>query len=69
MKRLVLLIALVVASGGCTHVAPYAREHLSEPSMDLSREAAEERFRAHIKESREGAIGASGNAGGGCGCN
>jgi hypothetical protein len=37
--------------------------------MDPASEAAEVRFQAHLRESREGATASSGAAGGGCGCN
>lgn len=58
-----------VALAGCAHVAPYEREALSRPSMDAEREASETSFRAHVHDSREGATGAHGSSGGGCGCN
>jgi hypothetical protein len=54
---------------GCAHVKPHEREILSRPSMDPASEAAEVRFQAHLRESREGATASSGAAGGGCGCN
>jgi hypothetical protein len=55
---------------GCGHVSPYEREHLSRPCMDRSeRDAAKGRFVAHVYDAREGAMGTTENAGGGCGCN
>jgi Domain of unknown function (DUF4266) len=62
------LFALVLFSG-CVVVKPFQREYLSERAMRPAAEAAEDRFRAHWQESREGAIGGFGAAGGGCGCN
>lgn len=54
---------------GCVHVAPYEREDLSRPGMDVEREASEASFQAHVYDSREGATGGTGSTGGGCGCN
>ncbi len=62
-------LALLCLAAGCVHVAPYEREHLARPSMDFSREGREIAFRSHVHESREGAMGGNGAAGGGCGCN
>lgn len=54
---------------GCVHVAPYEREALSRPGMDVEAEGGETSFRAHVHDSREGATGGHGSTGGGCGCN
>ena len=62
----------VLASGltACAHVSPYEREHLSRPCMDRAeRDAARGRFVAHVYDAREGAMGTTESAGGGCGCN
>jgi len=65
-----LLAALVLVLGGCSHVAPYEREHLAKPVMDTgAREQLRSRFYAHVYDAREGAMGATDTAGGGCGCN
>lgn len=65
-----LLCALAFSLVGCAHVSPYEREYLSRPCMDRSeRDAARGRFVAHVYDAREGAMGATDNAGGGCGCN
>ncbi len=73
MTRVAMLIVAVVSAasllGGCAHVAPYEREDLARTSMDIARESSEMGFRAHVHESREGASGGMGAAGGGCGCN
>jgi len=71
--RAVLLIASLVAAAasvtGCVHVAPYEREYLASPAMDVSQERQEAAFKAHVFTAREGATGGSGATGGGCGCN
>jgi hypothetical protein len=72
MVRLTFVaVALVAVLGsvGCAHVAPYEREHLAKPNMDLKREELRGRFYAHVYDAREGAVGSSDSAGGGCGCN
>ncbi len=69
-KRVLFTLLLAApAVSGCTHVAPYEREHLARPSMDTSSESRENRFKAHVFDSREGAMGGYGSTGGGCGCN
>jgi hypothetical protein len=69
IRLLPLLIALLFGSSACVHVAPYEREQLANPTMDLSRESMPTRFRAHAFDAREGATGGHGSTGGGCGCN
>jgi hypothetical protein len=58
--------------GGCAiepWVKPYEREHLADPIMKLSRDALAQKHIEHVHDVREGARGASGVQGGGCGCN
>jgi hypothetical protein len=50
-------------------VKPYEREHLADPQMKFSRFALADKHREHVHEVREGARGATGVQGGGCGCN
>jgi len=55
---------------GCSHVAPYEREYLAKPGMDTEqREAMRRTFYSHVYDAREGAMGTTDSAGGGCGCN
>jgi len=68
LRRAALALLLMLA--GCTHVAPYQRETLAKPTMDTTeREALRNRFYAHVYDAREGAMGTTDSAGGGCGCN
>lgn len=67
---------LVLASlflGGCSSfepwVKPYEREHLADPIMAFERDPVSAAYMGHVFESREGARGALGSVGGGCGCN
>jgi hypothetical protein len=71
-RSFILAIAAAAACllAGCSHVAPYQREQLSKPGMDTAqREAMRGQFYSHVYDAREGAMGTSEHAGGGCGCN
>ena len=50
-------------------VKPYEREHLADPIMSFAPNPVSSSYRDHVFESREGAKGATGSVGGGCGCN
>jgi hypothetical protein len=50
-------------------VKPYEREHLADPIMQLAPNPVSSSYIDHVYESREGAKGATGGVGGGCGCN
>lgn len=71
--RLAALAALASAFAGCAPiepwVKPYERERLADPIMQFQRDALAERHRDHVFTVREGARGATGVQGGGCGCN
>ena len=67
-----VLVLCSVAFTGCAiqpWVKPYEREKLSDPIMQFSRAALADKHREHIHNVREGARGATGVQGGGCGCN
>jgi hypothetical protein len=74
-RPLGLPLALVLTCsvlGGCAvqpWVKPYEREHLADPLMQFSRDTLPDAHREHIHAVREGARGATGVQGGGCGCN
>jgi hypothetical protein len=65
--------ALLALVAGCAPihpwVKPYQREHLADPIMALDRNPVSSEFLQHVFEVREGARGATGGVGGGCGCN
>ena len=66
------VLAMTVLLGGCAiqpWVKPFERERLADPIMSFSRESLPERHRDHVRDVREGARGATGVQGGGCGCN
>ena len=50
-------------------VKPYERERLADPMMKFARDALAEKHSEHVRDVREGARGATGVQGGGCGCN
>jgi hypothetical protein len=66
----VLLLAVVA---GCAEpqpwVKPYEREHFADVVMSADRNPGVTTYLEHVYESREGARGATGTVGGGCGCN
>jgi len=65
----VLLPALLCGCAIQPWVKPYERERLADPIMAFSRNTLPERHRDHVRDVREGARGATGVQGGGCGCN
>ena len=68
---LVLAVAAVAVSGCSVEpwVKPYERDHLADPIMSFDRDPVSSSYTGHVYEAREGARGATGGAGGGCGCN
>lgn len=68
-----LAFSAAVALSACAPiepwVKPYEREHLADPIMAFDRYPVSSTYLDHVFEAREGARGATGNAGGGCGCN
>jgi hypothetical protein len=60
------LAALVLASTGCTHVAPYDRGRLAHPTMT---QAVGSAAADHLHAVQEGAAGGGSVAESGCGCN
>lgn len=72
ITRTVLLTATLLL-GACSGVEPwvkpYERSHLADPVMSLSRDPVSSAYVTHVYQAREGARGAEGGTGGGCGCN
>lgn len=69
----VLILAVLLAAGGCSTakwtVKPHQRELLADRIMQVGGNGQETAADEHILANREGAIGGTGTAGGGCGCN
>jgi hypothetical protein len=70
-----LVVAACAASAGCGSfevkpwVSPYERNNLADPIMSFNRAPASQAYLQHVYGAREGARGAEGGSGGGCGCN
>lgn len=66
------LLLVCACLSGCSvqpWVKPYERERLADPMMKFARDAMAEKHSEHVRDVREGARGATGVQGGGCGCN
>jgi hypothetical protein len=66
---LTMLSAWGMFAQGCAVVAPYERERLARPDMELGRNVDVAAGEEHATAYREGSSGATGTSGGGCGCN
>jgi len=68
-----LCIASLFGAAGCGSVEPwvkpYERQNFADPIMALDRDPVSSAYINHVFEAREGARGAVGSHGGGCGCN
>ena len=71
--RMSAAIGALVLLSGCGNiepwVKPYERQQLADPIMSLDPHPVSTSYIHHVFEAREGARGALGSAGGGCGCN
>lgn len=71
--RLVALLSMLLLLGACSSiepwVKPYERDRLADPIMSFDRDPISSAYIQHVYQSREGARGAEGGQGGGCGCN
>ncbi len=67
------LTGFCLGAGGCSAhrlaVKPSEREYLADRIMRFDAEPQEQAAEQHVLTNREGAMGGSGTAGGGCGCN
>ena len=74
VSRILLSLLVVGGLSACSGpiepwVKPYERDRLADPIMALDPDPVSSSFMQHVFESREGARGGEGAAGGGCGCN
>ncbi len=72
VARLAVAAVIVAGATGCAvepWVKPYERDALADPIMSFDRDPVSSAYLHHVYEAREGARGATGSAGGGCGCN
>jgi hypothetical protein len=72
-RRGVAALAAMLTLSACGNiepwVKPYEREALADPIMSFDPHPISSSYTHHVFEAREGARGALGGAGGGCGCN
>lgn len=67
-----ILVAMVCGLSACSiepWVKPYERAYLADPIMQFERDPVSAAYMGHVYEAREGAKGAEGGGGSGCGCN
>ncbi len=73
MRRVITALLVAGVLAGCSNVEPwvkpYERANLATEIMKFDRNPVSDAYLNHVYEAREGARGASGSAGGGCGCN
>lgn len=71
--RLIYTVAMLLLMTGCESltpwVKPYERQNMADPIMSSARHGIANSYMHHVYQSREGARGAEGGSGGGCGCN
>ncbi|MEL6870851.1 MAG: DUF4266 domain-containing protein [Pseudomonadota bacterium] len=73
IARVLFASSVLAALSACANVEPwvkpYERDRLADPIMFLDHDPVSTSYMHHVFESREGARGAQGSVGGGCGCN
>jgi hypothetical protein len=73
MRTVAAAVAVCSALTGCGSiepwVKPYERQNFADPIMSGDRDPVSSAYMNHVYEAREGARGALGSHGGGCGCN
>ena len=72
MKRKLIgfgLVGILVLSSACASVKPYQREYLADRIMDPRTSLREDMSDRKWLSTREGALGGTLGAGGGCACN
>jgi len=71
--RVTAILLLLAGATGCSGVEPwvkpYERQNFADPIMSADRDPVSAAYLYHVFEAREGARGALGSHGGGCGCN
>ena len=73
LRKTVILMLGVLCLPACSTVEPwvkpYEREYLADEIMRFERNPISSAYMIHVYQAREGARGAEGGNGGGCGCN
>ena len=72
-KNSLVILTVAIACSGCSQiepwVKPYERQNIADPIMSFDRDSVSTKYLNHVYDAREGARGAEGSSGGGCGCN
>ena len=66
--RMISLLLLVLLSG-CETVAPWERDLLARPDMQLDTDPLASKLANQVYDSKEASSGGASPAGAGCGCN
>jgi len=73
LAKFLLAVVVAMLASACSSVEPwvrpYERAHLADPIMSFTRDPVASAYMTHVYQAREGARGAEGSHGGGCGCN
>ena len=73
VARSAVAVATVLVLSGCGNiepwVKPYERQALADPIMSFDANRVSSAYIDHVFDARDGARGANGASGGGCGCN
>ena len=72
MWKRAVIVSIVLLLTACSiepWVRPYERDHIADPIMSFDRDPVSSAYIHHVYEAREGARGATGSVGGGCGWN
>ncbi len=73
MRARLACLAVALLLGACSSiepwVQPYERDRLADPIMSFDRDPVSAGYLQKVYDIREGARGATGGSGGGCGCN
>lgn len=73
MRILCVLVVCLLGMQGCSSwqpwVKPYQRAHLADRIMNPDRDPISVDYVTHMYKTRQASRGATGGAGGGCGCN
>lgn len=72
LHKLIINLSLLLTLSACgiqPWVKPYERANLADPIMSFSKDPLSQGYLHHVYQAREGARGAEGGSGGGCGCN
>mgnify|MGYP000347879224 CR=1 FL=1 len=72
MIKLSVVMASCLLLSACSiqpWVQSYQRDKMADPVMSFDRDPVAGSYTSHVYQAREGARGAEGSGGGGCGCN